>query len=1201
MTKRLWTAAQQAAIDYDGRNLLLSASAGSGKTATLTERIVSLLLDETSGAEITRMLCVTFTRAAALELRERIRQSLRDALAAHRDSARLRRQLCDLSRAQITTIHSFCLHALRPHAAEFGLPAEFSVAEEASVRALARQTMADVLSDFFDAGEPWFLRLADTLGGARREDSLDEAMLSLAETTESCGISPEKLMELSDRMEQMDRFFASPAGAGTRGAVLRFAQHYAAYFTSCCTEFAADEIFARAYLPTAEACCRLAERLIRACLDGSYTEAREALRSFSPPARIGIVKEAQQTPCGLHFKTEKKTFCDAVKRLLQRSFPLPEEEIAVSAIRTAEIGRAAARVLRRYRDVLDERKRDRGMVDFGDLESLTARLFTDENGAPTAAALSAGAAYDYIFIDEYQDTNRQQDAIFAALASAGGRRFMVGDIKQSIYRFRGAEPDVFAGYRRAWPPLPQSAEAEGCSLFMRENFRCDRTVVDFVNRISGYLFSVGSIPHTADDALVYAKNQDDAYVPSPVEVRLIPKNGGDASADESLSEAEYVARRISAMLGRQRRADGVPLRAGDVAILLRSPGADGAAFAEALRARGIRVASQTKRRLLEEPEILLLLSILRSIDNPSQDIPLAAAMKSPVFGFTLDDLLQIRQTDMTGSLWDAVRQTAEADTTDRAVRCASFVARLAELRTDARGMRSDALILRLCGEMRIAALAEADPTRDSSAVQENLRALYDLARRFENGIGGGLYAFLRYVEEMEETGGEETTTAGGEDAVQLLSIHHAKGLEYPVCFLCRTEKKRNARDTAASVLFDASLGAAMRLPDEGGLAMCDTPLRRSVAASMTDSAIEEEMRVLYVAMTRARERLIVTASLPDPAAAVESATESAPYATAYSVYAAPNYITWILDALAGARLRGEDVSCADVAIVESLPETDALFAAPAAESAAAEPDGAAKRYKSLFAERFAWQYPAAHLAQIPAKLTVSRLYPGILDGTESEPVRLEIADGGDSASRGERNRAPRFLSGKTEFEASFAGTATHVFMQFCDFSRLYETGAAAELARLRASGFLTEAMAAAVRLPELEKFRKSALLQRMLHAREMHREFRFNAAMPAEQFTQDAALADALRNTQTEIVVQGVVDCLFLDADGNAVLVDYKTDRLTAAEKKDPALAAAKLIPRHATQLRYYRTVCEAMLGRAVEETCLYSLALGDTVRINEP
>jgi len=966
--------------------------------------------------------------------------------------------------------------------------------------------------------------------------------------------------------------------------------------------FSSDALYAKAYLPAAEACAALSRELCAHCQAGDYTAVRQALLAFSPPARLGTVKKELQTEEVLYFKDQYAVFKKQIAAMREKSFALTEEETLLCATRTADICRTAAAVLERYFTELQSRKRERGMVDFTDLESMAASLLTNPDGSPTDAARTAGEAYDYIFIDEYQDTNRTQDAIFAAVASAGGARFMVGDIKQSIYRFRGAEPEVFASYRRRWPAVHEaSADSEGFSIFMRENFRCDRTVVDFVNLVSRHIFSAGTIPFTAEDELAFAKMTPEGYTPAPAEICLLSTEEGDGPQ----LEAEYTAQRIADMLGRIPRADGVPLSPGDIVILLRSPGADGTVFADALRRRGIPVHNQTAVSLYSEPEIVLMLSILRAIDNPARDIDLAGAMKSPVFAFSLDDLIHIRKRSEEGSLWDAVRTAAEGED-DLALRCRTFSERLTLLRTDARRMSADKLILRLYADTDIARLAEEDPERHTFAVQENLRALYERARTWENSsIGGGLFSFLRSVEETIDAGEETPVSTENTDAVRIISIHQSKGLEFPVCFLARTAKKRNNRDSTAALLFDPTIGAVMRLPDEGGIVLCDTPLRRSVAAAIDDASVEEEMRVLYVAMTRARERLIVTAALRDPEALLEDCAASAEYRSPQSVYGAVGYIRWILDALASARADGQDTECAVTHIVrteenafsdEPLPALSAPAASPETEE---EWKRRTERYRTLFRERFAFEYPHAHLARIPAKLTVSRLTPSILD-EEAEEIRTELHCDPLPAEESERNRAPRFLSGKTEFEASFAGTATHVFMQFCDFARLEKEGVQSEMLRLRTAGFLSGAMAEAVRIEEIEAFRQSELFRRIRRAALVKREFRFNAALPAFAFTKEPELKEKLQRDKTDVIVQGVVDCLILEEDGRAVLIDYKTDRLTPLERKNPALAAEKLCSRHGNQLRYYRLACAEMLGRRVDECLIYSLPLGDAIPVPE-
>ena len=1189
MTAPKWTPAQTRAIEYKGQNLLLSAAAGSGKTATLTRRIVSLLTAPDSTAEISRILAVTYTRAAAAELKERVGKALREAIAECGGNSRLSRQLCDLGRAQITTIHAFCLHTLRPHFAELSLPAGFSVAESAEINTLSAEIMADTVSEFFDEGAADFLALADTLGSARNEAFLEKELLNLAAKLKEHGLDGGDLSRLAENLSAMTQFFASPAGAGTKTRVRRFAAHYCAYFADICEEFLADDVLSVKYYPSAKNDLDTAEALLAAADAGDYDRCRAVLNAYTA-VNLLSVKADQKTPASIYFQEVHKKFKAEIESLRDHSFPMTEAETNETVRLTAESSKAAARVLGVFFDRIGERKRERGIVEFGDLERMTAALLTNADGSPTDAAREIAAAYDYIFIDEFQDTNDAQDRIFRAI-SAEGRRFMVGDIKQSIYRFRGAEPEVFAAYRRKWPTLAEDDEAPtDASHFMQENFRCDKPVIDFVNLVSRHLFTRCSIPFTEEDELRFAKKCEEGYTPAPIEIRLISKKGEE-------TESEYVARRISDLLVHGRRADGAPITPRDIAILLKSPKTDADDFISALTARQIPVQEHAAGGLYEQAEIIYTVSILRALNNPGRDIDLAGAMRGPVFGFSLDDIVRIRRVCPKGSLWDAVRTAAgilppdtDAEGADDALaaRCLAFVEDITALRADARGMKTDELLLRLYRDTGMEEIAAAEDGRDAASVRKNLRAFYDLARRFEAGAGGGLYPFLRLVEEEIEAG-EDGAEDDKSNSVRVMSIHHSKGLEFPVCFLCRADKGFNRKDSDAAVLFDTALGAVMKIADPSGIVRCDTPLRRSVSAAITDASKEEEMRVLYVALTRARERLIVTASVtnPEEMLGMVNITPVTPYFSEETVFSSPSYLKWILNALSEAKLKGEDISCISLCEAEACEDEAALPVTDGAKVIGEKDADAAEKTAQELRTRLNFSYPRAHLAAIPAKLTVSRLYPGILD-EEDVPA----------AAPSVRNAPPAFLSGKTELEASFAGTATHVFLQFADFARLSAHGAEAERDRLLDAGFITREYADAVRLDEIARFTESDLFARLKNARRVWREFRFNAALPAAQFTEDESLAAALTKDGADVIVQGVMDLLFEDADGNIILADYKTDRLTEKEIASPALAAEKLIGRYKNQLSYYRAAASAMLGRDVDACLIYSLPLGSTVAV---
>lgn len=1189
MAERRWTEAQTRAIDHKGGNLLVSAAAGSGKTATLTERIIRLLTADGSEADVRRMLVVTFTKAAAGELRDRIRASLASKLRDDKANKRIAKQLTLLPTADICTIHSFCLGILRSHYTEAGLPPDFTVAEEGAMNVLKAQLMRDTVSEYYaDAEASGSASLADVLGGAKSDDALDAVLADFARSLEAHGYGADKLNEYADMLERSadEGFLSSEHGEKLRESLTRRLDHYIKIFVSSLGALTENDALIKNYLPAARDCLDFAERLRSSLEKGDYDGCR-TLIADRKPLRLGAVKAENQTEASLLFKDARETFTKEISGVGKQYFAVSEEEAAMQMRRTAAVCRDAAPVVGRYFDAYAKAKRDRGVVDFGDLENLACRLLYDENGGYSRTADEISAKYDYVFIDEYQDTNEVQDRIFKAVSRVSGR-FLVGDIKQSIYRFRGAEPEVFASYRRKWNGTD---EADGESVFMSENFRCDESVVSFTNLVSRYMFADGSVPFSGEDELIHAKSED-APGECPVEVRLIDTDFDDEDGEYTgvNCEAEYVADRIAGMIGKEKTEGGRLIRGGDIAILLRSPSSSAEDYTAALARRGIRTENSAKADFFSLPEILLAVSVMNAVDNPMRDVYLAGAMMSPVFRFTADDLVKVRMAAGDSPLWQAVRSYSGDDAL--AAKCTAFAERLTKLRRECAGLTADGALRLIYDET---GLPEYD--YGTATARANLMTLYDMAIRIEGGVFKGLYGFVSHISELIEAGGSEVNTGEGSDpdAVHILSIHHSKGLEYPVCFISEASHKFNLTDSRSNLIFDPRFGPAMRLPDASGLLRIDTPVRQAAALKITDDTVEEEMRDLYVAMTRARCRLTVTAKMKSPEEKYAAIKNAARFADAHTVLGTRSYIEWVLGAIAKEPTEPEYVSLSYVKPHEADEMT--WHDLPTLET-----DGERTSYTELIKERLSFEYKDAHISLIPSKLTVSKLTPDILDPEEviSDVITPDAHAAPDEVTDEHTDAVPvpKFLSGNAGYTPAEAGIATHLFMQFCDYSRLAEVGADGELARLVSEKFITQAIAERVNRREIAMFIGSPLFDRIKNAREVRREFRFNAALPASQFTKDEALARAFDESKADVIVQGVIDCVIVDHDGNLVLIDYKTDRFPKGTDREAAKAALAL--RHKNQLTYYRKICEMMYGRKVDETCVYSLWLGEEVPITD-
>ncbi len=1162
MAERKWTAAQTAAIGSRERNIIVSAAAGSGKTATLTERIIRLICGEPH-ADISKMLIVTFTKAAAAELRERISSALSAAAKAAPDDAYIREQLSLVGSAEMSTIDSFCLSIVRPMFAEAGLAADFRVGDETELSSMRCEAMEEAVSFFYDTegGDETdgFFALADALGGSRNEDLLDEELLSFERAVESYGIGSDELRRSADELEAAcgKDFLSTRYGSVILRTIADAAGHYADAAADLADRMCADECMKDKYVPAAIEMSEYCKRLKAAADAGDCDAVRSLCLEGAPTTHISL-KSENHSDDSLYFKEIRKKLSELLKKINAEYLSADPKLTADVMKATALVCRAAASLIDRFRNNYTYLKRRRGVVSFSDLSQIASSLVLSPDGTLTPYGESVADRYTHVFIDEYQDTNDLQDRIFAAVASKCGK-FLVGDIKQSIYGFRGAEPSVFAGYRERW----QEGDG-GQAIFMSKNFRSSAPVIDFANAVSRYMFRFGQIPFSDDDLLRCGRG-DDA---EPCEVCIVPYSAEKGeTVDRVAIEAEYVAKRIRAMIDAGTRPE-------DIAILMRQvSGGKSEKFAAALARRGIPVKSETTQPLFERPEILFFVCVLRAADNPMRDTYLAGAMCSAAFGFTLGDIAVLKKLFPAEFLWHSVK--AAADSKDGAAEQAQLIAKCRAFRTFEDELSTAAVTLdcaavidrlRNMPQIRTALMAEA---AGAPAIDE----FYELARR----RGGSLFDFLGYI----SSAGSEIASVGGTSSlgVSIMTIHKSKGLEFPVCFIALTNSAQNSSDKRRSILIERGYGPSLKLCDSTGLVRCDNILRRTALLRRESESAAEDMRILYVAMTRAREQLIVTCTDKDPDGLLARCRMNSRYASAYSV-PRENYIETILSALC--TFGG---SFAKIRVEADRASSDGITAAAPAQET---DDGKAQKLADLLRERLSFRYPADFLRGIPSKLTISKLYPEILDEDDTSAALPEENDEPEIS-------VPAFIRG-TAYSPADAGSAAHLILQFCNFEKLRHNGVGAELCRLRDAGFLSDAEAEAANLDYIEKFRRSEFFDRILNAKEVRREFRFNALIPAHTLTGDPERAKLLKAAGTSVTAQGVIDIVFTDADGRLVLADYKTDRLTDYELRHRDAAGEKLWNRHRRQLGYYALVCEGLFGRRPDEVLIYSMPLGDTL-----
>lgn len=1256
MANTNWTPAQRHAMETSGHNLLLSAAAGSGKTATLTARIIQSLTDPEHPADISRMLIVTFTRSAAGELKSRISAALSEALAADPGNRRLTDQLIRLGSASICTIDAFCLSLVRANFQHLSLSPGFRLADETELATLRHTLMEDLIDEYYDKkSDGSFATLAEYFVGLKDSDRLCDILENLYEKVINY---PEGLTFLENCAAQYEQSAAEPFLNSLWGNRIkkRTAEQLSLYSTalkSSLTHLESNEKLRKAYYPAFLSDVEQLNAMLSALECGTYEEIRSLLEAYVPQ-KLGPVRKEDKTDEAQIAVAIRKAFIDHLTRNILPFFALSEEKIAQTMKQTADVCRQLFGFLSDYDTRLNAEMSSRNVCDFSGIRRLAYRLLVLPDGSPTATAAAVAERYDAVYIDEYQDVDEIQDAIFSAVAKPG-TRFMVGDIKQSIYGFRGAEPAVFAGYRRAYPLLfPHTADTSGCdnipgeTIFMSENFRCDRHVIDFTNAVCSYLFAAckESIGYVPEDDLICAKKTPESVTPIKVKLAIFlppekkQKEGQEKAEsapepdtvekEEIQAEAAFICSEINEMLQNGHKNDGKPILPGDIAILTRSA-SHGRMIADVLENAGIPVSTSAEKDFFENPEILLMLSLLNAIDNPTRDISLAAVLRSPLYRFTMDDLVLIRHRTPDTSLYDAVTVMAKEENTKDplAVKCTNFLRKLDYYRTLSQALPVDKLLQILYQETGIMAYAGGDKTSDGVSVRTgrtNLQRLYEYARRFESGSFRGLYNFIRYIDGILEQGTRIEFGGGAEaNAVCITTIHKSKGLEFPVCFVSACGSYFNDSDQHTNtLLFDRRLGLALRLPDESGFARLDTPMRREIAAGQQEYAREEEMRILYVALTRARERLYITAkSRSSEEKMAANAALRATLTHRSTLLTCHSYLDWILAALASGRGRGTfEMTCYPAGYVFSVQE-----AQNAEDSAQNESTGMCEETirasEDFFRQQFSYQYPFRHLTNLPSKISVSILRPDILDTLtyapseeekeadwmwEEDSLRLSLIRDEQNKSEEERkwsewadktlSRTPVFTDTSViPLTSAQKGTATHLFLQFCDFERTYRSSVRDEAARLAEQRFLPRALAAQINIAQLEKFFHSDFYDSLSRAKQVWREKRFYLRLPAADFTADTEYARELAGEY--LVIQGVIDLFFEDATGKIILCDYKTDALSAEEMHDIRLARAKLSKRHSRQLSYYARALTAILGRAPDRTVIYSLPLGREIDID--
>ena len=1191
MSKKMkWTNEQQNVIDFRDRNILVSAAAGSGKTAVLVERIIKKITDAEKPVDIDRLLVVTFTKAAAAEMKERIGNAIEKLLEEKPEDENLRRQQTLLHNAQITTIDSFCLFVVRNHFEEIGLDPNFRIAEQGEIKLLEQDVLNEVFEQEYarhssvleeENGQDYFLELVDAYSDKRSNKAVKEMISKIysqsasnpwpkewiasliepymAETQEE--LSETKLMQgifsyvknllmdMPGQLEHYRQMALSETGL----------EKYAQNITDDIEAFQGIE-----EITTYDALGEFCKKII-ACM-GSLSairgfEGNEEKKDYVSNGRNGIKKE--------------------VKEIYECYFAMGLDDLVEQLGRMRKMVEELLRLTYLYMDALEEKKREKHLMDFADIEHAALRILVNENNKEhRGASLEFKNQFEEIMIDEYQDSNQVQEEIMTAISrqSLGEyNMFMVGDVKQSIYRFRLARPELFME-KFATYDLEESKKQR---IDLHKNFRSRREVLDFTNDIFTKIMAMdlGNVSYDADAALYYGASYKDAPDMAAEVLLYELENDLEESEEENISkkqlEARMVADRIHALKENLQITDKAtgelrPVRNSDIVILFRSLAGWGNEFATVLEDCGIPAHVSTSTGYFSAVEVQTVLSFLKILDNPYQDIPMAAVLKSAIVGLDNEEMAELALTEDTTSFAEAALKQMELATEGKLYAFRNVYQRLRECVIDT---PIHLLLDMVLEETGYGDYVKALPA--GSQRKANLDMLVEKAVAYEKTSFKGLFHFIRYIDQLQKYEidfGEADIIGENEDVVRLMTNHKSKGLEFPVVFVSGISKQFNERDLKEKMAIHPDMGLGL---DE----MCVSPrvkrkclVRSEIAERIRRDNLGEELRVLYVALTRAKEKLILTGVVKNQAQVYETHVGNALPGTPLSFrqrVKAKNYLDWIAPAMMS---YPEKYDFTIVNADDLVLDTARGFAEQrlAKEVLLEQIHRADEKLVAEYKQSFSFEYPFKQDMDKKSKYSVSEIKHRAMvenyDRMEGAAVTPEFlleeweayvpefvrqksvgTDENDSQSEITQN-APGVNRG------ALRGTAVHRVMECMDFKRILEIDRAsdaeikafleAEIARMLEKEQLTPEMADLVSVKKLIAFVKNPVSIRMAEADKR-----------GDLFVEKPFVMD-----YEGALLQGIIDVFWLE-DGRIVLLDYKTDRVQTEDE---------LKKRYAKQLELY-------------------------------
>ena len=1231
-----WTEEQQKVISLRDRNILVSAAAGSGKTAVLVERILSKITDTEAPVDIDRLLIMTFTRAAAGEMKERISSAIESALYENPDNEHLQRQSTLLHTAQITTIDGFCAYIIRNYFHLIGLDPGYRTADEGELKLLREDVTGKLLEDYYSEKQEKYEKFVECFASGKDDEALGGMIQKLYEMAMSNPFPEEWLDACLDdyKIETTEELRETKCiKLLWKAAVdeLETAEHLAREARKLCDAPDGPNLYGEAL----DSDLLFIRKLKKTAEERDYNVLAQLLEKPSFARLSGKKMPEADEQKKQRIKELREEEKEILRELGQKYFQGTEEEILDMLKCSREPLEMLVELTRQFAERFSKAKREKNILDFTDMEHFALKiLMKKEDGQiqMSQAAIELSEKYEEVLVDEYQDSNLVQELLTTAVSGWVNQRkniFMVGDVKQSIYRFRLARPELFMEKYKSY----SVEDGEEQRIDLHKNFRSRAQVLESVNFIFRQIMGedLGGIAYDKDAALYpgadFPAGGSREFVKT--EVLLVEKDGaeleeeaGDQNAQEL--EALAIAQRIQGMVGREEIVDKKtgkyrPVEYGDIVILLRSAYGWSETFREVLASQGIPVYCTSRTGYFSALEIITVLNYLKVCDNPLQDIPLTGVLRSPMVGCTSQELAQIRVLYPQGLLWDSVEQYVKSreegyDAAEKPLmeKLQRFLELLEKVRNMATYTPVHQLILFILKETGYGNYARALPGGEQRYA--NLSMLVEKAMAYEKTSYRGLFNFVRYIEQLqayEVDYGEVNLAGAGSTAVEIMTIHKSKGLEFPVVFAAGMGKQFNFQDLNARLLIhpELGLGTDAILPEKRIIA--SSLNKQMVRRELLKESLGEELRVLYVAMTRAKEKLILTGAvgkldkrIPSLAGFLEEEGQVLPLGIRLK---ARNYWDFVLPALARHRsmteLFGEygvpmhrvedfyddpaDFNIRKITLRQMTEEEILLQTGNQMQEEILKNWNPEQIYdakvREEIEERFSYVYPFRYLEEIPVKVSVSELKKR---GWQDNEVLQMVPE--DTETEAEMP-VPGFMKASgEEYRGAARGTAYHRVMECLDYLQVETDGQLKkQLERLVESQKLSEQERDCIRILDIRRFVDSGLGQRMKNAAVQRRLYREQPFV----IQRSAAMLDDLWQGET-VLMQGIIDAYFVE-DGEIVLVDYKTDRVRRGQEQ-------KLIDLYHVQLEDYAQALERMTGKKVKEKIIYSFTLQKEIVLQE-